>query len=45
VRLDIRRIGAIKNGEQVVGNRTNVKVVKNKMAPPFLRAVSFLERT
>jgi recombination protein RecA len=35
VRLDIRRIGAIKNGEDVVGNRTRVKVVKNKMAPPF----------
>jgi len=35
LRLDIRRIGAIKNGEQVVGNRTRVKVVKNKMAPPF----------
>jgi recombination protein RecA len=34
-RLDIRRIGALKNGEQVVGNRTRVKVVKNKMAPPF----------
>ncbi len=34
-RLDIRRIGAIKNGEAVVGNRTRVKVVKNKMAPPF----------
>ena len=34
-RLDIRRIGAIKNGEVVVGNRTRVKVVKNKMAPPF----------
>ncbi|MGZ5958513.1 MAG: recombinase RecA [Myxococcaceae bacterium] len=34
-RLDIRRIGAIKNGEQVVGNRTRMKVVKNKMAPPF----------
>ena len=34
-RLDIRRIGAIKNGEQVVGSRTRVKVVKNKMAPPF----------
>jgi len=34
-RLDIRRIGAIKNGEQVVGNRTRVKVVKNKVAPPF----------
>ena len=35
MRLDIRRIGAIKNGEQVVGNRTRVKVVKNKMAPLF----------
>jgi recombination protein RecA len=35
LRLDIRRIGAIKNGEAVVGNRTRVKVVKNKMAPPF----------
>src|SRR5437867_7932949 len=34
-RLDIRRIGAIKNGEVVVGNRTRVKVVKNKVAPPF----------
>lgn len=35
VRLDIRRIGAIKDGENVVGSRTKVKVVKNKMAPPF----------
>jgi recombination protein RecA len=35
VRLDIRRIQAIKDGENVVGNRTRVKVVKNKMAPPF----------
>ncbi len=35
VRLDIRRIGAIKAGDQVVGNRTRVKVVKNKVAPPF----------
>ena len=34
-RLDIRRMGAIKNGDAVVGNRTRVKVVKNKMAPPF----------
>lgn len=34
-RLDIRRIGAIKEGDQVVGNRTRVKVVKNKIAPPF----------
>jgi recombination protein RecA len=35
VRLDIRRIGALKNGEEVVGNQTRVKVVKNKVAPPF----------
>jgi len=35
VRLDIRRIGQIKHGDQVVGNQTRVKVVKNKMAPPF----------
>ena len=38
VRLDIRRIGALKDGDQVVGNRTRVKVVKNKMAPPFREA-------
>jgi len=38
VRLEIRRIGAIKEGEQVVGNRTRVKVVKNKLAPPFRQA-------
>lgn len=37
VRLDVRRIGAIKNGEEVTGNRTAVKVVKNKMAPPFTK--------
>ena len=37
VRLDIRRIGAIQNGEEVVGNRTAVKVVKNKLAPPFAK--------
>jgi len=35
LRLDIRRIGAIKDGQDVIGNRTKVKVVKNKMAPPF----------
>lgn len=35
VRLDIRRIGQIKDGENIVGNRTKVKVVKNKVAPPF----------
>jgi len=38
VRLDIRRIGAIKKGEEVVGNETRVKVVKNKLAPPFKQA-------
>src|ERR1051325_5472985 len=38
VRLDIRKIGVVKNGEQVVGNRARVKVVKNKMAPPFREA-------
>jgi len=39
VRLDIRRIGALKRGDEVVGNETRVKVVKNKMAPPFRQAV------
>ena len=38
VRLDIRRIGAVKEGEEVVGNETRVKVVKNKVAPPFKQA-------
>ncbi len=38
VRLDIRRIGAVKDGEQMIGNRTRVKVVKNKLAPPFREA-------
>jgi len=37
-RLDIRRVGAIKEGDQVIGNRTRVKVVKNKIAPPFKEA-------
>jgi len=38
VRLDIRRIGSVKEGEEVVGNETRVKVVKNKVAPPFRQA-------
>ena len=38
IRLDIRRIGAIKDGQEVIGNRTRVKVVKNKCAPPFRQA-------
>jgi recombination protein RecA len=38
VRADIRRIAAIKDGEVVVGNRTKIKIVKNKMAPPFREA-------
>ncbi len=38
VRLDIRRIGAVKKGEEVLGNQTRVKVVKNKVAPPFQKA-------
>ena len=38
VRLDIRRIGSIKKGEEVIGNETRVKVVKNKVAPPFKEA-------
>jgi len=39
VRLDIRRIGSIKKNEEVIGNETRVKVVKNKMAPPFREAL------
>ncbi len=35
VRLDIRRVGAVKKGEEIIGNQTRIKVVKNKMAPPF----------
>ena len=38
VRMDIRRIGQIKQGEEIIGNRTRVKVVKNKIAPPFRQA-------
>jgi recombination protein RecA len=38
VRLDIRRIGALKKGDEVIGNQTRVKVVKNKVAPPFRQA-------
>ncbi len=38
VRMDIRRIGQIKHGEEIIGNRTRVKVVKNKIAPPFRQA-------
>jgi recombination protein RecA len=38
VRLDIRRIGALKRGDEVIGNQTRVKVVKNKVAPPFKQA-------
>ncbi|MBD9367657.1 recombinase RecA [Xanthomonas sp. XNM01] len=40
VRLDIRRIGAIKKGDEIIGNQTKVKVVKNKMAPPFKQIVT-----
>jgi recombination protein RecA len=39
VRLDIRRIGAVKNGDEVIGNETRVKVVKNKVAPPFKEVI------
>jgi recombination protein RecA len=40
VRLDIRRIGSIKKGEEIIGNQTKIKVVKNKMAPPFKQVVT-----
>jgi len=39
VRIDIRRIGAIKKGDEIIGNETRIKVVKNKVAPPFRQAV------
>ena len=42
VRLDIRRVGAIKKGDEVIGNETKVKVVKNKVAPPFKQGISRL---
>jgi len=40
VRLDIRRIGAVKKGDEIIGNETRIKVVKNKMAPPFKQVVT-----
>ncbi|MGH8031726.1 MAG: recombinase RecA, partial [Luteimonas sp.] len=40
MRLDIRRIGAIKKGDEIIGNQTKIKVVKNKMAPPFKQIVT-----
>ncbi|MGY6517244.1 MAG: recombinase RecA [Lysobacteraceae bacterium] len=40
VRLDIRRIGAVKKGDEVIGNQTKIKVVKNKMAPPFKQIIT-----
>ena len=40
VRLDIRRIGTVKDGDEVTGNETRVKVVKNKVSPPFKQANS-----
>nr|MBO2468802.1 DNA recombination/repair protein RecA [Xanthomonadaceae bacterium] len=40
VRLDIRRIGSIKKGDEIIGNQTKIKVVKNKLAPPFKQVVT-----
>ncbi len=40
VRLDIRRIGAVKKGDEIIGNETRIKVVKNKMAPPFKQVIT-----
>ena len=39
IRLDVRRIGSVKKGEEIVGNEVKVKVTKNKVAPPFKEAV------
>src|SRR3546814_6569705 len=40
VRLDIRRIGSVKKGDEIIGNQTKIKVVKNKMAPPFKQVIT-----
>ena len=40
IRLDIRRIGAIKKGDEIIGNQTRIKVVNNKMAPPFKQVIT-----
>jgi recombination protein RecA len=40
VRLDIRRIGSIKKGDEIIGNQTKIKVVKNKLAPPFKQVIT-----
>jgi recombination protein RecA len=40
VRLDIRRIGSIKKGDEIIGNQTRIKVVKNKLAPPFKQVIT-----
>ena len=40
VRLDIRRIGSVKKGDEIIGNQTRIKVVKNKLAPPFKQVVT-----
>jgi recombination protein RecA len=40
VRLDIRRIGSVKKGDEIIGNQTKIKVVKNKLAPPFKQVIT-----
>ena len=40
--MDIRRIGAIKDRDEVIGNQTRVKIVKNKLAPPFVKLLSLI---